>query len=381
MLKCEECNAHTLLSYDTLPLWLQKVLDLFFFEHYLHLLELGYALVFYNLCWPFVFSQAAALTPAFFLSLLAYNALVMLSSFGLWHLYVFHGPHTPALRSKKFNPINQYEGVEGSANLRREVFYTSLGMLQSTALQALGMWMFATGRAPYYADFWSAPAFSLLTLFAVNLWRTSHFYFVHRFMHPWGWKVGGVDIGLAVYNAVHSLHHKSREFGGSDIFRHRHHHTLTFLTPPTDPFFFSENPGPWAGLSMHPVEHLLYYSCCWPMLLLRFHPLVFLFAKFHADVSPVGGHDGHEDPGGGGMGYHWLHHHRFEVNFGVPTIDFDRIFGNFVDPKAFAACGGDLEKARRLTQLWDRARGWGPALATLPGPEALGEEGKKAKFS
>ena len=34
-----------------------------------------------------------------------------------------------------------------------------------------------------------------------------------------------------IYKHVHSLHHRSY------------------------------NPGPWSGLSMHPVEHLFYYGC------------------------------------------------------------------------------------------------------------------------
>lgn len=51
---------------------------------------------------------------------------------------------------------------------------------------------------------------------------------------------------------MHSLHHKSR------------------------------NPGPWSGLAMHPVEHLLYYTCTLLCLLYKAHPLHFLYAKVRA---------------------------------------------------------------------------------------------------
>ena len=53
----------------------------------------------------------------------------------------------------------------------------------------------------------------------IPLWREVHFYAIHRLIH---WP--------PLYQAVHSLHHRNT------------------------------NPGPWSGLSMHPVEHLLYFS-------------------------------------------------------------------------------------------------------------------------
>ena len=79
---------------------------------------------------------------------------------------------------------------------------------------------------------------------------------------------------------------------------------------------------------MHPIEHLFYYTCAYFPLLFACHPLHFLYAKFHADIAPIGGHDGHDDPAGGG-GFHYLHHARFECNYGVPLIDFDSLFGTY----------------------------------------------------
>eukprot|EP01052_Picozoa_sp_SAG31_P006940 SAG31_NODE_325_length_17671_cov_9.902743_21_plen_103_part_00 len=61
---------------------------------------------------------------------------------------------------------------------------------------------------------------------------------------------------------------------------------------------------------------------------LQAHPLHHLYAKFHADIAPIAGHDGMEFSGGD---FHWLHHHRFECNYGVPLIDFDRLFGTWAD--------------------------------------------------
>jgi len=94
---------------------------------------------------------------------------------------------------------------------------------------------------------------------------------------------------------------------------------------------------------MHPIEHLMYYSCAWLLpLFFTIHPLHFLYAKFHADIAPIGGHDGYDEPSANGD-FHWLHHAKFECNYGVPfPIDFDKIFGTWVDYKDFKAAGGKM---------------------------------------
>ena len=130
-------------------------------------------------------------------------------------------------------------------------------------------------------------------------------------IHPWfnrksKWK--SVDIGQFLYNNVHSLHHKSY------------------------------NPGPWSGLSMHPVEHLFYYSCVFfPALFISQHPIHFMINKFHATISPAPGHDGYDSPIGGGSGgyFHYLHHAHYECNYGTDMVPLDKLFGTFEDGKKF----------------------------------------------
>lgn len=78
------------------------------------------------------------------------------------------------------------------------------------------------------ASFWSAPLYSVFHMLLVGYWRDGHFYWVHRVMHPWNVQPDG---GKWLYRVAHSLHHKSY------------------------------NTGPFSGLSMHPIEHLFYYSC------------------------------------------------------------------------------------------------------------------------
>lgn len=135
----------------------------------------------------------------------------------------------------------------------------------------------------------------------------------HRGMHPWWDRENGLlsgDVGAFLYRHVHSLHHKSY------------------------------NPGPWSGLSMHPVEHFLYYSCATlPPLFLSVHPLHFLYTKFHADIAPIGGHSGMDEPVAG-SDYHYLHHAKFECNYGVPfPVNLDKLFGTWADWETYKKTG------------------------------------------
>jgi hypothetical protein len=63
-----------------------------------------------------------------------------------------------------------------SGQLEREVLLTTLGFLQSSAFQCVVMWLWASGRVPYYADFWAHPLYSVGCLLLVTYWRELHFY-------------------------------------------------------------------------------------------------------------------------------------------------------------------------------------------------------------
>ena len=73
----------------------------------------------------------------------------------------------------------------------------------------------------------------VLALFWVPLYREFHFYFAHRFIHIKVYRSRNIKLHQnllkAVYKYVHSLHHRNTDIE------------------------------PFAGLSMHPVEHLYYY--------------------------------------------------------------------------------------------------------------------------
>ena len=103
---------------------------------------------------------------------------------------------------------------------RDNVFWSLVsGCIIWTAYEAVTLWAFSNQIIPYL-DMRQYPIYAVLLTLAVVYFRYFHFYFIHRLIH---WK--------PLYKLGHSLHHRNI------------------------------NVGPWSGLSMHPIEHLFYFSC------------------------------------------------------------------------------------------------------------------------
>lgn len=86
---------------------------------------------------------------------------------------------------------------------------------------------------------------------------------------------------------------------------------------------------------MHPVEHLLYFSCFALAFVIPYHPLHLLCNKFHTDISALGGHDGYGAPGADDVG-HYLHHSKFECNYGFSFPNYlDKLCGTYEDGKKY----------------------------------------------
>jgi sterol desaturase/sphingolipid hydroxylase (fatty acid hydroxylase superfamily) len=54
------------------------------------------------------------------------------------------------------------------------------------------------------------------------------------------------------------------------------------------------NTGAWSGMSMHPIEHILYFSGILIHWIIPSHPLVAMYHVFHAGLAPTPGHTGYE---------------------------------------------------------------------------------------
>jgi sterol desaturase/sphingolipid hydroxylase (fatty acid hydroxylase superfamily) len=164
-----------------------------------------------------------------------------------------------------------------------------------TAYEVLMLHLWATGWGPW-TTFGDNPVVLILVGLLIPLFHEAHFYVVHRLIHV-----------PVLYKWVHSVHHNS------------------------------VNPSPWSSLSMHPVEHLLYWSDVLIHLVVPSHPLLVLYHLQITGTGAVVGHIGFDkielgDSAIDSHAYaHYLHHKYFEVNYADGLVPFDRLFGTWHD--------------------------------------------------
>lgn len=185
--------------------------------------------------------------------------------------------------------------------VKDNMFYSLMfGVPTITGYEAITYWAFANGYLGLF-DFGGDPVLfwgwfvGLLVLAPVI--HAVHFYFAHRLLHV-----------KFLYKTVHSLHHHNIEVG------------------------------PWSGLSMHPVEHILYFSTVVVQWFLALHPVNALYQIHLAAFQPAQGHSGFAQLMigkklgiDGGSYFHYLHHKFFECNYGGSLIPLDNVFGTFHD--------------------------------------------------
>lgn len=247
----------------------------------------------------------------------------------LYYGYFFLGCYVWRLSTRKFKPGSW----PTPSNMMHNLFFWTLGMLQVAAYDAIMIRLWATRAVDMVTNQEVAEnayeAVKLaVTIALVPLWRDFHFYAAHRFIHV-----------RALYKYVHSLHHRIPD------------------------------PEPFSGLTMHPVEHLYYFSnALVPALYVRTHPLVFMFVLVHLYLAPACGHSGFEDHFQQDL-YHFLHHAYFECNYGSPSSGFlDKLGGTFRE------CIG---KSKHYQGEWNgegeqnRSREWS-ATAHLGLPKTFG---------
>jgi sterol desaturase/sphingolipid hydroxylase (fatty acid hydroxylase superfamily) len=193
-----------------------------------------------------------------------------------------------------------------------------------TAYEVGMLYAWAHGWGPW-TTFGDHPAALIALGLLIPLFHEAHFYCVHRLIHvPF------------MYKWVHSVHHNS------------------------------VNPSPWSSLSMHPVEHLLYWSDILIHLVLPSHPLLMLYHLQVTGTGAVVGHIGFDKIEAGSTAVdshayvHYLHHKYFEVNYADGLVPFDRIFGTWHDGSPEGEARMDARfKARR-----DRVNKTGPNMGT-----------------
>ncbi len=252
--------------------------------------------------------------PGWIGAVLVRNLVIVVAWCGLWHLRLdvqrAQGART------KYNAAFPGDSSRFTfGNQTRDNLFWSLasGVPIATAFEVVGLWLVANDAIARLR--WPTDAFWIVVVvLLIPIWRELHFYATHRLIHV-----------PVLYRRVHALHHRNT------------------------------NPGPWSGLSMHPLEHVAYFSAMAVLWIVPSHPVHLLFVQMHLLMAPVPGHVGFDRVEVGSRsldthGYaHYLHHKYFEVNYSDGAVPLDRWFGSFHDGSPEAAARMKARRSRAAT--------------------------------
>ena len=222
------------------------------------------------------------------------NYLFMLVIAGGLHLYLF----TFRLQgSRSKYDSREKQGKSRKFAFRNQVWDNLFWSLASGATiwsmyEVLYFWGVANGVIPTLS-LRQYPFVFLTWLLATPLLTSSHFYFIHRLLH---WP--------PLYRPVHRLHHRNIHIG------------------------------PWSGMSMHPIEHILYISSVLVHFVIPSQPVIVLLHLYGRCLGPAFSHAGFEKLKMGDTGvvdaadfHHQLHHRFFECNYGTTDAPWDKWLG------------------------------------------------------
>jgi sterol desaturase/sphingolipid hydroxylase (fatty acid hydroxylase superfamily) len=259
------------------------------------------------------------LAPGWIGYLLIRNSLLVLAIYGLMELRLYI-TRTQGNRFK-FNgkfPSDQPSNVFmfKNQNIDNIIRTFATGVPVWTAYEVLGLWCYANHIGPW-TTFAQHPYWLAFLGLVLPIWHEFHFYCIHRLIHV-----------PVLYKHIHSVHHNS------------------------------VNPSPWSSLSMHPIEHLLYWSDSLIHLLLPSHPLLFLYGLQITGTGAVVGHVGFDRiEVGGEFGVdthayaHYLHHKHFEVNYADGTTALDKLFGTWHDGSPEGQALMDARYAAKVARI------------------------------
>ena len=224
-----------------------------------------------------------SLSPGWIIYLYLRNCAVVLLVYGALELrlYIKRSQGTLFKYNGKWPSDNKSDMfMFKSQNLDNMIRTFASGLPIWTAYEVLILWCYANGWGPW-TTLAENPVWLAVFWLILPLYHELHFYCIHRLIHV-----------PALYRSVHRVHHNS------------------------------VNPSPWSSLSMHPVEHLLYWSDALIHLILPSHPLLVLYNLHITGTGAVVGHIGFDKIVAGDdkamdthAFAHYLHHKYFEVNY------------------------------------------------------------------
>ena len=210
------------------------------------------------------------------------------------YFYIFRG-QGDELRFDTRAVAEKSKGFTFKNQVRDNMFWSCVsGVTVWSGFEALMMWALANAYAPSLQ--WPEHgAWLVLLIFLVPIWETFYFFLIHRLLH---WP--------PLYHHVHYLHHRNT------------------------------NIGPWSGLSMHPLEHIIYLSSVMIHWFIPANPLLIIFHLQYFTLSAATTHAGYE----GivirgkkrlslGTFHHQMHHRFFDCNYGGLEIPWDKWLGSF----------------------------------------------------
>lgn len=232
-------------------------------------------------------------------------AEVFLRNFGLM-LFVAGGLHWYFYIARKQGDERRYDirpfakasqVFTFGSQVRDNMFWTlASGVTIWTLYEVLMLWALANGYAPMLETHTNWLWLALLILL-IPMWETTHFFLIHRLIHT-----------STLYQRVHALHHRNT------------------------------NVGPWSGLSMHPVEHVVYLSTVLIHFVIPSTPFLIAFHLMYFTLSAATTHTGYQGIVFKGklmlpLGtfHHQLHHRYFTCNYGGLEMPWDQWTGSFHD--------------------------------------------------
>lgn len=225
------------------------------------------------------------------------NLILMTTVAGGLHLWLF--TFKGQGHTLKYDPRDLATGrmfTFGSQTLDNMFWTMVSGVTIWTAYEALMIWAFANGYLRVL-QFNESPVWFIALFFLIPIWESFYFYWIHRWLH---WR--------PLYKLAHHLHHRN------------------------------SNVGPWSGLSMHPVEHVIFLGGVLIHWVIISHPIHILFHLQYYCLTAATTHSGFEglvikDRNRLALGtfHHQMHHRYFECNYGSLEIPWDLFFGSFHD--------------------------------------------------